>query len=466
MTNSEQLLPILIHWREDKMSTAATGDGSNLQLPTPLSACLISAAVFGFFHLTSPFSFALEYDYQTWFFLFLNIIAISLPAILYRFSRYGAKQRSQIGSGIPTDSWFLQLGVWLLIGLALLGTILKCYDLFVARGFSVTSNVNELYEQNSEISSSMAGLVSSLLYPLAFPTLIISLALHQSAKPSAKQIWKVAIILSILACLVAPLNAVMLGKRGAVFSVTILAALASYYSGIRLRKRTMLAATLVAFALFVFSTRMLSYRLEYMGASTEAAVEAGRFTDLLVMSPNYRSVARHSAMPDSLRATFYDWSVIQAYVVHAVPEYLFAIENFDSSEYQHGKFTFSLVAKFSSYFSDIHYDAKATAEVPPRTYIYSTLFGPLFFDFGFASVLVTLSIGVSFVFVYNFAKRDAVLVPLYLYLYTVVLVCPIICFLNMFYGFYYLTASISAAIFLKFCSRIRSFQSINHRAMS
>ncbi len=445
------------------MSKVATHDGSSLQLPTPLSACLISAAIFGFFHLTSPFAFALEYDYQTWFFLFLNVIAIALPAILYRFSRHGGKQRSRIESGIPVDSRFLQLGVWILIGLALLGTILKCYDLFVARGFSVTSNVNELYEQNAEISASMAGLVASLLYPLAFPTLIISLALHNSARPHAKRMWKIAVVLSIFACLVAPLNTILLGKRGAVFSVTILAALAFYYSGIRLRKRTILVGSMVAFSLFVFSTRMFSHRLELKGASTEAAVEAGRFTDLLELSPNYRSVARHSAMPDSFRSAFYDWSVIHAYVVHAVPEYLFAIENFNRAEYQHGKFTFSLVAKFSSYFSDIHYDAKATAEVPPRTYIYSTLFGPLFFDFGFASIFVTLLIGGSFVLTYNLAKRDAVLVPLYLYLYTVVLVSPIICFLNMFYGFYYLTASISAAVFLKFCSRVRPRQQRRHQ---
>jgi len=437
------------------MSIAAPKTKPMLQLPTPLSAFVVSGAVFGFFHLTSPFSYVERYEYSSWCLLGANLIALWGP-VLY----VGLKQRTlchrlrTTDASISAGSFFLNLGVWMMLSAAILGGLLKAYDLFFVRGLTLTANVNELYEQNAEVSASIAGLIASLMYPLAYPTLVVVLAIRRvREKPS--WIWRMATLLSLLAFAVAPLNAVVLGKRGAVFSVAILVTLAYFFFGMRVRLRTAALATIGGIVLLVFSSSMLRHRLELKGASTEGAVEVGRFTDLMLLSNEFRSIARHGGMPDGCRGAMYDWAAFHAYVVHAVPEYLHAVEQFNTAEHQYGKYTFSLAAKFFSYFVKVHYDAAETASVPPRTYIYSTLFGPFYFDFGLFSPIASFLLGLFFVSVYRFAEKTTFAVPLYLYLYTVMLLCPMISFIEMFYGFYYLVACIIGGIGLKFFSLIR-----------
>ncbi len=447
------------------MSMDGSVKSSNLQLPSPFSAIAISACIFGFFHLTSPFRFAERYDNGTWLLFLVNLLAISSPAIIHRFRQQDRQWFVTVKTGIPKDARFLHIGIWVILLLSLLGGFLKCYDLFLARGFSLDSNVNELYEQNSEVTASFAGLIASLLYPLGYPTLVVLLGMIRE-QPDKKSKWMLGVGLAVLACVVAPLNAVALGKRGAVFSVTILVSLALLYYGVRLRKRTMVFGLMGVFVLMLFSSRMFSHRLELKGASSEGAVSIGRFTDLLDMSPGYRSFAKNSETPEMVRSTMYDWAAFHAYVVHGVPEYLYAVENFDPSAHQHGRFTFSLAAKFFSYFTNIYYDSAETASVPPRTFIYSTLFGPMFYDFGRASVFMSLTIGVLLVVVFEKSRTNVFFAPLYLYIYTVVFLSPMICFITLFYGFYYLTACVIAAVYFSICSKVKpagiTYKRINH----
>jgi len=113
-------------------------------------------------------------------------------------------------------------------------------------------------------------------------------------------------------------------------------------------------------------------------------------------------------------------------------------------EHQHVRYTFSIAAKFLSYFVNVHYDAADTASVPPRAFVYSTLCGAFFFDFGLASPIASLALGMIFVGVYRLAKKSTFVVPLYFYLYTVLLLCPMISFIEMF-SFFITLSHVSVA---------------------
>ena len=413
-------------------------------LPSPASAVLLSAAIFGLAHLTSPYHhYELGYSTQSYFLLATNLILIATVPICHRFQK-GPTRSSLVDTrqfirvlNSPATRFAFRICVLL----SLVGGILKCYDLFVARSevFLSDLDVNEKYSANAETATSISGVLGSLLYPISLPCILLVAARKRIGLPVQRYRLTMAILIAMASIPI--INSLLIGKRGAIVAVAAFGMFfAQYLLGRRFNLREIVIAGIGGTLIFIVLAKVLAHRLEEKGASMLDVALTARFTHLMSPTSAMHSIPR--VLPDSLDDIFSDYTVFSGYITHSFPEYLYLVDQHDLRHCSNGATTFGIFFKFLSYIGIGHYDAGELERLFPREYVYTTLFGALFLDFGYASVLVSLLIGFLFVLCYERARSDIFFVPLYCYLYLVVLWSPMICFLYMFYGMYYMWATL------------------------
>ena len=412
-------------------------------LPAPQTAICVSALVFGAAHALSPYNhYVTNFSAKSYALLGISLLSLASAPVCAAFfaRREGSTGRPDMGKLIeilkaPAVSSALRI----FFCLCVMGAALKCYDLVVARKevFLADADVNEKYRENAEVRTSLYGVIGTLFHPLCLPIALVLAVRKRIGIPVRRYGITMCVLVAI--ALLPTFNSLLIGKRGAIVSVAALAVLfVQYIKGRCFSRRELVIGSACICLLFLLLSSVLAYRLECKGDSMEDAALTATYTHLMTPSSTAMWLSRN--IPESLEGIFYDYVVLSGYMTHSIPEYLYLVEQHRAEDSLYGRATFGLVGKFLSYCGVCSYDSRDIEGMFPRPYVYTTLFGPLYLDFGEMSVVVSFMIGLALVISHRVAMHNIFFVPLYFCLFLVVLWAPMISFLYLFYGFNYMCA--------------------------
>jgi hypothetical protein len=369
----------------------------------------------------------------------LNVFALYIPIFLYRF-----KYR-KILVRIDGDAWDVRRLVKLLdftILLSSLGYAARFFDKFVVRGVSLSGDMAQRLEAVQDTSGTAIGLVAAFIFPLSISAFVLAKYIRV-CNPLLISRTKMALIIFLL--FLPAIESSLLGKRGAMMTLVVTYLLVSAWMPDRGNISTVKRASIlfaIAISFLVSVIFLLTLRLDDAG-SVVWMLEIGRVTELIKIDRDLLYWV--SELKGLWRDLIAGILGIVAYFVHGFYEYCYQYDQFLRENAQYGGYTFWIVKKFMAMLGVGTFDIDVVINVPPRTFIYTTLFGPLYLDFLHGSVLFSFLIGLLSCFFYHKSRKNIFYLPLYIQFAIVIMFYPVVDMLTMFQGLYNFVA---AAAFL------------------
>jgi hypothetical protein len=143
------------------------------------------------------------------------------------------------------------------------------------------------------------------------------------------------------------------------------------------------------------------------------------------------------------------------YFIHGMFEFSYVYEHFRETDHSFGQYTFFTYSRFISMFFEVPMNPNELINLSPRVGVYTTLFGPLYIDFGWLNLIFMFIAGYGIRNVYNKAMLGvnwAIL--MYFYFFIVLAFWPVFNFINGAGGIFILTSLILLSFFSN--SKIRS----------
>lgn len=404
---------------------------------------ILSTASFMALAIFSPFRSRFDYPISVVSFFAINIFALYIPLFFYSkvFSR-------RIGEIHVYDKAYWDRHrkriIWLLnvvIAIASTGVVLRLVDKFLYRGFSLGMSMADGLEMAREDSGSALGVISAFTYPLAISALCLANYVRNFDSHTIGRIKYFYIVLIFFA---PAMEVALLGKRGTIMTLAVTYGLISIWfsyssKGFISRNWRILVAAIVFVAISII---LLNLRLKEVDGNQVSMLMAGRVTDLVALSPGMeRWLLQLNSWTQSIAAGILG---LWVYFTHGIYEFFYLVENFHEVDAKHGGYTFFIVHKFLSMIGVAsNYTGPVIMENSlPRAYVYTTLFGPLYVDFLWGSVLFSFVLGATSCFAHYKASKDITYLPLYLQFACVLAFYPMINMLTMFQGLYNIIASI------------------------
>ena len=123
-------------------------------------------------------------------------------------------------------------------------------------------------------------------------------------------------------------------------------------------------------------------------------------------------------------------------------EFSYLYDNF-KKEHALGSYTFSVYSRFLSKITGQKDNFEQLQKLPPRTGVYTTLFGPLYIDFGWFIIPFILLFGIFTKRIYQKAiSGNDVAILIYFYLAIVIIFSPVFNFINGAGGIFMFTSFI------------------------
>lgn len=325
-------------------------------------------------------------------------------------------RRRPLSAGLVT---WLEKVVLALVGMGLLALVTRTIDYFVFRGLSLGDTFGEAREALSAAGPNAVSGVSALLAPAGMAAGILALPLLAQGRKSRTVYAGVALFL------LTPISSFASGSRSALLMTMTALGITLLLVLPKLTRRLLALALLAAGGAFALSMHFFISRLEETLYPLEFFALNSGYTELVPPTPEAIDLIR-TLNPPLDQLYFYVLSILQ-YATHGVFEFFLLLDIKAgapvSDPLQWGRFQFIIVDQILKVVSPPN-EVVDLGELNPRTGLFSTFWGPAYFDFGTWLPLY----GFAFGFVGNFfqsrvRRGDVYALPLYgLLLYQIALV--------------------------------------------
>ncbi|THF63116.1 hypothetical protein E6C76_17865 [Pseudothauera nasutitermitis] len=337
------------------------------------------------------------------------LIGVSFPLTFALFYLIG-QRRTPSSFDININPNRLSITIHTLMFIVLIGVALRLIDRIALRGASFTSNFMDNRLAVTEVETSAVSFFALLFchFSLIIPTLLAIRKAGGQRKSSDK--------LVLLICFLYPMTDLLLfGLRYPIIIqlVSIWITSGLFYKRGKFLKRNFLLfalAPVIVWTLgYTFTLRASQSGIDPIDSMTQSAYAA--FTPI---SPKGEDFVRKDQT-----GFIYGLVHIAQYFSHGVFEFFYAIEHHGGTT-SDGAYSFYIPFKIVVTLFDINPSAdERVQEAMPRAYVYTTYFGPLFFDFGHYALFASCVIGFYSGRISKYLFRGRLeLLPLYIALCT------------------------------------------------
>lgn len=306
----------------------------------------------------------------------------------------------------------------ILLALAIFGLCLRAIDKILIR--DIISFATAVERRDSDTEASILGVLSAPLYSLL-------LLLPVFAKPLNFGLIKTTAIFAL--GLVPAIEVLYLGSRGLAITTFIMFLLYVWFN-YRLSLTKKLGAVIALWILGSIFLEIFLARVDSYGFSATYSAFNSGYAFTLVPNEWLARLAEAGEWDSQIFIAVMNFS---QYYLHGVLEFFYLYDNFDLGSLQYGAYTFSLLGKLFGYTVDSY--------LTPRFGVYTTLFGPLWVDFGYLTFFIVFLIGYYTSYCFKLAiKGDILYIPLCGYFAAVVLFAPVVNLIQSALGMYVLSA--------------------------
>lgn len=277
-----------------------------------------------------------------------------------------------------------------LISFIVICFVFRYIDLFFIRGlrFSNTILQNRILAESS--SNSILLIFASVFKSIYFIPLLLILLLKDRNKS--------LLIVSVLLFLLPFPEAILKGTRSTFFqSIIFLSLILVFTKTLKITLKSFLMFVVIAIGLFFISTQILAKR-EFVKNKNPYGylVEKARYNDLLMPKQsiiNYMNEAGNSNFNKKIGLSALQ---IGQYYTHGVFEFNYVIDYYKKNPFkkQYGKYTFSVIPKFTNKIGVSNYDLHKIYLASPRGYTFISFFGGLYIDFGWFALAFFFLLGI------------------------------------------------------------------------
>ncbi len=257
--------------------------------------------------------------------------------------------------------------------LAALGIAMRLGDWIFLRGLTIDTEFMQNREKIESAGANALSMLSSVLVPFC----LVPYMMHAVAKRNGMRVgssWK-----SIGLATLWPLLTIVIGSRSSMFMSLGMLILSRLIIFPRTSKLILTFCALLAVGLVYVGGLLFIARLEEIGLRVESAIKLSAFTHLAPVTQEYFNI--RSTLSIWGRDTLFIVTTFIQYYIHGVPEFAYLIEHYNNG-LQYGSYTFTVFARLAYTLWGVPFDGNAALMVTPRPGIYTTLFGPLYVDFG------------------------------------------------------------------------------------
>lgn len=257
--------------------------------------------------------------------------------------------------------------------LAALGVAMRLTDWVFLRGLTIDTEFMQNREKIESAGSNALSMLSSVLVPFC----LVPYMMHAVAKRNGMKVgssWK-----SIGLATLWPLLTIVIGSRSSMFMSLGMLILSRLIIFRRTSKTVLAFCAALAIGLVYVGGLLFIARLEDIGLRVENVIKLSAFTHLAPVTQEYFNI--RASLSTWGRDTLFIITTFIQYYTHGVPEFTYLVEHYDKG-IQLGSYTFTVFARLGYTLWGIPFDGNAALMLSPRPGIYTTLFGPLYIDFG------------------------------------------------------------------------------------
>jgi len=380
-----------------------------LQIISPMTMFMLGVLFIMFLILIAPVNFLYLGTPYSWIYLELCIIFLLLGITTGMKGILIKSTPITISINAMTLKQIFYLGIFL----ASFGAILRIIDRYYIRGASISKNVFENREIVSETGINFFSVLSSFFYPVILLLPFLYLLLYQARIHSFRHTF----ILSLLALFYIT-DSILFGSRSILMIWMFLILLYLYVFNIlkfKVTKNSLTLFFILSILFFIANGYMFDHRTSLMGMEAYESTQISVYAYFLPLDDFYVSLL------ESNKGNLFYFFILGIvnfiqYMVHGLFELFYLVDNFDTDNMLLGEQNFAVVIKFIYKIFQIPFSFTDNAEVLVRTGIYNTLFGPLYYDFGWGATVFSLILGLMIGFISKKAlSGDLFLLPLQLY---------------------------------------------------
>jgi len=404
-----------------------------IKLPSPFTALMAGILFVAIIIFLSPVKLLYIGSIYSWLYIEFSIASIFLGLLI------GSKKVffKSYPILITINSRYAKNIFFLIIMLSSVGVILRIYDKYFIRGASFANSMIENREVLMDAGTNIFSIVSSILYPLVLFIPFFYLFLRRIGVSKA-----IYFIITLVLASFPIVDGLFFGSRSLIMILLLLIIFYLYVLGyikFKLNTKNIFFLFIFLVGFFLFNGYIFDARTRLIGLDPIDSTQVSVYAYFLPLTDSTQIW-----LDGTKGSIFYFFALgiinFMQYISHGFFELLYLVDKFDTSNIYYGKQQFAVILKFIYKLLHIPFSFETNQEGLVRTGIYNTLFGPIYYDFGFVGVLFSFIIGFIIGKISNIIliKRNFILFPIYLYMILIIyfsLVVNLITFAQGLYSF-------------------------------
>lgn len=405
----------------------------SIYIPSPFSVLTWGLSIYMLIFFISPLTPTYEGTIYSWSYLLFSILS------LYSGLVFGYKKISFKGKKIyiNANTKLLKKFFNIILMVAIAGVFLRIADKYYLRGATLALDIVGNREALSNNDSGVVSIISAIFYPFSFVILFYYLLLKRIKEISL--IWLV-IVLPI--SLFPIIDGVLFGSRS---SALVFVSLTFFYFKVfgffnpKINLKSLVLGTIIFGIIISLSGYMFSFRTESLGMDPILSTQTSGYAYFVTLDKEWTTFL-YSIQGNFIYYFYIGIINFAQYFVHGVFELLNMVDIFNTNNITYGGQNFFIIFKFFSKLINFDLDFIANAQV--RSGIYTTFFGPIYYDFSY--------FGILFSFLFSFItgklasniiyKGKFTLIPLYLYMLVILFFVLVVSLLVSAQGMYIIVA--------------------------
>lgn len=404
-----------------------------LQKIEPRKLILWAFLFWGILFFTSPLTLRINLNPEAFLLLFLCVLSFLLGTLLSK------KRRSTIKT-IRNEISLQKLFNYVLI-ISVIGISFKYFDRFYIRGISFGADIFSNRESMGGGSGNVIGILSSILAPFSFFPLFL--------------FWKYKLKLSFIVKLLVHsvfvlqvFDSILLGSRSGLFVIFVfLLFYLMYFRKIRFTiKKLALSISLIVGFMLLMNYMFIERTKVFAGDDTyDIVLNQSNFNFTVTANQHFKHL--FDKQEPIVQNILFTYITTSQYFTHGMFEFSYLYDHF-KKEHALGSYTFSVYSRFIKKITGQKENLDQLEKLAPRTGVYTTLFGPLYLDFGWFILVFMMLFGFYSQAVYQKSCRgEDPSILIYFYIAIVLMFAPVFNFINGAGGIFLFTSFLLLNIF-------------------
>lgn len=399
-----------------------------LQKIEPRKLILWAFLFWGILFFSSPLVLKIELNPEAYLLIGMSVLSFLLGTFLPKKKRTSV---NRIRNEVSLQKFFNYVLI-----ISLIGITFKYFDRFYMRGISFSADIFSNRESMGGGSGNFIGILSSILSPFSFFPLFLYWKYKMKLNFTVRVIVYSVFVLQVF-------DSILLGSRSGLFVIFVfLLFYLLYFRKIRFTIKKLALSISLIFGFMLFMNYMFVERTKVFAGDNTYDVILNESNFNYTATSNRKFKQFFEKQDPIVQNILFTYITTNQYFTHGMFEFSYLYDHF-KKEHALGSYTFSVYSRFIKKITGQKENLDQLQKLPPRIGVYTTLFGPLYIDFGWLIIPFMALFGMFSKIIYTKAcSNDDVAILMYFYLAIVIIFSPVFNFINGAGGIFLFTSFI------------------------